>query len=494
MKRLFKATVILGGATVIATLVKIVNTKVLAIFLGPSGVGVFYQLVFFMQLMYIFTCFGIRMGVTKYLSELKAKKEHEGIRVIVLTCIAFLLIFSFLTSSMAFINAEIISEFLLGTSEYAHYVKIVALAIPVGVLMDFSQGILFGFRMVNSIAAFNIAESILCAMVFLPLVYFLGLDGATFSVITTYFIQLALLVFILKRYSEVPLSFNIFEWAKVKFSSIFHVIRYGAVNLIITLARDLALTVLFRRLIIFHLGIEANGIYSPAFGISIQLYLLVAVAMYGYSFSRISEAKDKSEIIQEVNHLIRTVLLIMGPVIFVLIGFRREIVLLLYTDKFLQVTPIMPIQYLGDFFKLLVLAISLPIHARADLKAMFFFEIGIYVTFYLLARTLIPTMGLMGTGWAYLLMYLIYFIVVTPYVMKKFHLKLEGKNIWIILTSFLLILAGSQLNLGLSGMIPATIVLLGVWAGVTLTREEWAFGLEKSKEYLGRAAQFARLR
>jgi O-antigen/teichoic acid export membrane protein len=490
MKRLFKATVILGSATIIANFVKIVNTKFLAIFLGPSGVGVFYQLVFFMQLAYLFTCFGTRMGVTKYLSELKTRQDHESIQVIVLTCIVFLLFFSFLTSTTAFLYAGAVSRFLFGTAEYANYIQIIVFAIPIGVLMDFGQGILFGFRMVNSIAAYNLSESILCAAVFLPLIYFLGLDGAIVSIITTYSIQLFLVIYIIKRYSAIPISFNIFKRVLIKFPAITKVIRYGAVSLIITFARDLSLTILFRKLIISHLGIEANGIYAPAFGISFQIWLLVAVAMYAYSFSRISEAKDNAEICMEVNHLIRTVLLIVGPIIFILIGFRSQVILLLYTGKFLPVTKIMPIQFLGDFFKLLVLSISLPIHARADLKAMFFYEIGIYLFFYLTAYTLIPSMGLMGTGWSYFLMYLVYFIVVTPYVVKKFHLRLERKNIWMMITSFLLLLIGSQLKMNLSGMFFVSIVLLAAWAVLSLTREEWEFGWRKSKEYLGKATQF----
>jgi PST family polysaccharide transporter len=486
MKKVFKATVILGGATVIGTFVKIVNTKVIAVFLGPAGVGIFYQLVFFGQLMYLSTSFGTKMGVAKYLSELRARDDHKGIRDIYRACNVSLVLLSILTSTLAFIFAGDISLFLFGTPQYTRYVRFVTVAVPLGVLMDFNHGVLYGFRMVNSIAAFNVTESVLTAAVFLPLVYFLGLNGAIVGIFTTYCIQLALLIFIIKRHSPVSLFLKFFKWAKIKFQSMTKVVRYGSVNLVITFFRDLVLTILFRRLIILHLGIEANGIYAPAYGISLQIFFLIQTAINAYSFSRISEVQDTAEISREVNHLIRTLLLIMVPIIFILIGFRRQVILLLYTDKFLPITAIMPVQFIGDFFKVLVLAISLPIHARADLKGMLSFETGIYLFFYLAARILIPSMGLAGTGWSYLSMYIIYFLVVTPYVVKKFHLRIEGKNIWIMLTSILLLLAGSSLKMSFSGTVLAGFVLLAVWAGVSLTREEWRFGLEKSREYIAR--------
>lgn len=493
MKQVFKATVILGGATMIATCVRVVNTKFIAIYLGPIGVGVFYQLVFFAQAMYMLTCFGTRMGVTKYLSELKSQQNYDAIRIIVRTCIVFLLILSFPVSLAVYIYAGVISRFLFDTSQYAHYIRFIALAIPIGTLMDFSQGILYGLRMVNRIALYNASESVFNAMALIPLIYFLGLKGAVTSIYTTYSIQLILLIIIIKRYSPVSISFNVFKWAQVNFRAISKVIRYGAVTLVITFSRELVLTILFRRFIILNLGIEANGIYSPAFGISYQLWLLVAFAVYAYSFSRISEAKDNAEIQMEVNNSVRTILLLMGPVIFILIGFRRQIVLLLYTAEFLPVTAVMPVQFIGDFFKLLVLSISLPIHARAHLKAMLFFEVGIYILFYFTAQSLISSMGLLGASWSYLILYLVYFIVVTPYVMKKFHFRLERKNVWIVVTSFLLLLTGCYLDLSFFRMVFVSIIILALWAGITLTRGEWKFGLEKSKEYIGKAGQYLKL-
>ncbi len=493
MKQVFKATVILGGATLIATFVRVVNTKFIAIFLGPVGVGVFYQIVYFAQTMYMLTCFGTRMGVTKYLSESKSQQDHDAVRTIVLTCIVFLLMISIPISFAVLIYAGAISRFLFDTPQYATYIRFVALAIPIGTLMDFSQGILYGLRMVNRIALYNATECIFNAMVLLPLIYFLGLKGAVTSIYTTYTIQFILLIIIIKRYSPIPISFNIFKWARIKFSSIGKVIHYGVVTLVITFSREIVLTILFRRLIIVNLGIEANGIYAPAFGISYQLWLLVVFAVYAYTFSRISEAKDNAEIQMEVNNSVRSILLLMGPVIFILIGFREQIVLLLYTYEFLPVVDVMPIQFIGDFFKLLVISISLPIHARAHLKAMLIFELGMYLFFYLTAQSLIPSMGLMGASWAYLLLYLVYFIVVTPYIMKKFHFRLEKINVWIMVTTFMLLLTGYYLDLSFFRTVLASIISLAVWAGITLTREEWKFGLEKSKEYIGKAGQYLKL-
>ena len=101
MKQLVKASVILLIAQVCAMAFKLVNTKFLAVFLEPFGLGIFNQIAFFYNWIRIVTTLGTRQGVTKYVSEYYANGKDEEIKSIIVTL--FCLLFCVLKLSEQFL-------------------------------------------------------------------------------------------------------------------------------------------------------------------------------------------------------------------------------------------------------------------------------------------------------------------------------------------------------------------------------------------------------
>ncbi len=482
MKQLAKASAVLGIAQVLGLFFKVVNTKFLAVFLGPYGVGIFNQIIFFYMWVTLFNSLGTRQGIVKYVSEYNAGGDYEEIKKIVVTLGGLLFALSLVVAVISYFFAARISFLLFASYEYTKLVALACLAIPQTILMSFYLSLIYAFRPIKQISFFIVAESALAVLLLVPMVYFFGLPGAVANIILLTSCQLLMVWWIYHRYCPVKVGlrdFRLFELAAIQ-----RVMNYGLVHLVVQVVQYLVLTILFRRLIITNLGIEANGIYSPAYGMSFQSMLIISATIYIYSFTKISEAKQLSEVRSEVSNLLRLGLLIMTPVFFVLISYRKFLIILLYTDKFLPVTQIMPIQFVGDFFRIIGLAVALPLLARANLKAMLGFDLSMYLIFYGLASVLVPKYGLTGAAVSYLTMYVLYLLAVLPYMRHYIGFRLEKKNYWLILLSFTVLIIAGRLDLGLAHLIPVTILLLGSWGMLSLTKEEKKYVREKMGEVL----------
>ena len=66
MKKLYKATAVMGIATVVAIMTGFIRAKLGALLLGPSGVGLFSQAMTFVQSGETICGLGIGVGITRY--------------------------------------------------------------------------------------------------------------------------------------------------------------------------------------------------------------------------------------------------------------------------------------------------------------------------------------------------------------------------------------------------------------------------------------------
>ena len=88
MKKLYKATAIMGVSTFVAMAIGILRAKFLAITLGPSGVGIFSQAITFFQSAETICGLGICLGITKYVSEMWQKRNIAEVKKTIMASFA----------------------------------------------------------------------------------------------------------------------------------------------------------------------------------------------------------------------------------------------------------------------------------------------------------------------------------------------------------------------------------------------------------------------
>src|SRR5205085_11250121 len=115
----FAATLVMGTASVVSALVGLVNSKILALYVGPVGIGVLAQLVNFNVLVIGLASLGLGDGIIKYVSEWQSGDEWDRLRSFLATVLFTLAVVSVLMSAVLAVFAPDISALLFDSRDYA---------------------------------------------------------------------------------------------------------------------------------------------------------------------------------------------------------------------------------------------------------------------------------------------------------------------------------------------------------------------------------------
>ena len=179
-----------GGSQIIVIILGIIKTKIIAIILGPSGVGISGIFQNIVELVRNATSFGINYSGVKKIAEASNNdsKYNISLNIIVLRR------WSFATGILGLIIMVIFSKYFSKSSfsDDAHIFDIIALSLVI-LLSSVSAGqiaLLQGLRKIKKMAWASILGALLGTLFTLPLYWIFGLGGIVYSMILNAFISL----------------------------------------------------------------------------------------------------------------------------------------------------------------------------------------------------------------------------------------------------------------------------------------------------------------
>jgi PST family polysaccharide transporter len=175
------------------------------------------------------------------------------------------------------------------------------------------------------------------------------------------------------------------------------------------------------------LGIEMNGIYQPIWALTMTYLTLVLSSMSAYSYPRLCELTTLRDITEELNGILRIALLLITPAMFLLLMARRPIIHILYSSNFLPATEYMPVQILGDFFKVLFWAMGMYLLPTKRLLGFIWLNLLQDILLVILAAALVTRYQLHGIAVSFALSYLIAFLALYVYSKKQI-----GLSMWVV--------------------------------------------------------------
>lgn len=186
--------------------------------------------------------------------------------------------------------------------------------------------------------------------------------------------------------------------------------------------------VLLRVLVNRELGLANVGYFQAAWTIA-NVYLgFIITAMAAEYYPRISAiAHDAPELNRQVNTQIRLMLMIATPVILLLMFLAPVVMSIMYAPEFGRATELLRWQLLGDILKIASWPIGFLLLAREAKRAFFLTELVWNVSFLVLAVTLIIPLGLKGLGLAYGCSYVLYFASTAWFSKRLTGHALEGR-------------------------------------------------------------------
>ena len=408
---LIKTSVLTGISTVIKLVSAFVINKVIALYIGPSGLAIVGQLQNFTSIITTFSNGAISSGIVKYTAEYQDIEEKKKIFS---SSIVISLICSLIISIFLFGFSDYLSELILKDIQYSSVFIIFGATIFLFALNMVLISILNGQKEIKKYVLVNIAGSIFSLVFTSILIMQLNLMGALYAMVlnqsVVFFVTLA---FVLKS-----------SWFKLEYflkgldkESLSKLSKYSLMAIVSALTVPVS-HLIIREYIGENLGWDSAGYWQGIWYISTMYLLLVTTTLSVYYLPRLSEIQDNKELRKEIfsgYKIIMPIVIVASLVIFLL---KEYVVLIAFSKNFMPMIDLFAWQLIGDVIKIASWLLAYLMLAKAMTKTYISLEILGSLSFVLLSIYFVDNYGLVGITYAYALNYFLYMFVMI-YIFRK---------------------------------------------------------------------------
>lgn len=203
-RSMLKATSTLAGAKLVAIFVSILRTKVLAVILGPSGMGAINLVVSSTDFTRILLSFGLESATARKAAEASATGAFETIDHAYRTSARTAIYVGSVAALVLFAISPLLAERLLGDGDRYWWFALGALSLVFTPLLGVQLAFLQGLRQTKALAACQILASLSGAGINVALVAAFGVIGGLFAMAPITLLSLAIHYRFLRHHLPVP--------------------------------------------------------------------------------------------------------------------------------------------------------------------------------------------------------------------------------------------------------------------------------------------------
>lgn len=450
-REIFKSSFLIGGSQIVNIIIGIIKNKVLALFLGPSGVGIMGVYVSVSSLVSSVSNMGINSSAVKQVAEADSLENKSRLnylikiirKLLLISGLSIVLIIVAFSKSIAILSfgKDFKNEFVFG-------IAIISLLVLFDNLSTGERGILQGLRKLRELAVGQILGASMGAALGILIIYFFNYKGIAYYLLAT-----SVSVYLISRIQVSQLKLGrddslMLEQTEQK-AEMKSLIGLGLAFLVTVLAGSIV-SYIERLLIIRSLGVEGVGIYQSAWGLVNMSFNLVLVAMATDFYPRLVAVSTDTKLINKtVNDQVEITLLAALPILLVIYVFCPFLLQIFYSSKFLSGNELTKWLAISCFFKVLCWPLGYIIIAKGK-KNLFMITSIIWEIIHI--PTIILCMnhwGLKGIGISYVLVYFLVTLgsTLVTFIYFKFTWSKEAlKSIFISLGIIIVLIC---LNAGL---------------------------------------------
>lgn len=458
-----KATSIFGGVQFFNILLQVLRSKFIALFLGPTGMGLIGLFTSTTGLISGISSFGLATSAVKDISTAKVSDDESKL-VYTTSLVRKLMFFTgILGVLITFIFSQYLSQITFGNKKFTISFLLLSITLLFFQLNNGNLLLLQGFRKLKYLAKANLYGNLISLVFSLPLLYYFKIDGIVPSIIIS-----SLITYYFSSFYEKKLGL---KTIKIPFKM---VIRQSSnmlkMGFLINLSGLLTLgaSYLVRIYVSKSGGVEQVGLYSAGFAIINTYFGLILTAMGTDYYPRLAAiSNNNNECKKLINQQAEIAILIMAPILVVFIIFIKPIIFLLYSTQFLAAYNMIIWASLGMFFKTVTWAMGFLLLAKSSSRIYFFSELA--SNFILLFFNLLgyKYFGLDGLGISFLVSYLVALIQVFILIKYNFNFDFEKDFIKIFtihlalaILCLLFLLFFSGISLYVLGVVPIFISII----------------------------------
>lgn len=403
-RRILTATSLLGGATAINLLISMARSKVVAIVLGPVGMGLMGVYLSIMGLALSLASCGLNYSGVRELAAAVGSGDVEMARR---TLLSFRQLSWFLALSGTFVLAALawpISLASFGDVGKAPAIVALSLTVAAGLGTSYFTTKIQAAGEVGRVAAMNVASALIGAAAAILCLVVWREAGVVPALLAGAGVQYAVSWWYARRLSlPEPV-------AETRGSSEIRgrLLQLGGLVMIIGL---MASAVMFavRSVVMQQLGPEAVGYFQSAFGLS-GMYAGYILGAMGTDFlPRLSAvSSDHDTVNQLVNEQTEVALLLGLPGVLGTILFAPLIIPFFYSAEFAAAVPVLQLMSVGVFGRLVSWPMSFVVIAKNEMRLSLIAESLSNAVHLAVVVVSLRWIGVAGTGWASILSYVVF--------------------------------------------------------------------------------------
>lgn len=414
-----KALSIFGGVEMIKIICSVIRSKLIAVWIGSIGVGLFGIYNTAIDLLNVIFQLGIRDSAVRDIAANNGTNANRTITIVRRWAIALGLLGLIATM----ILSPALSVITFDDNTHTIAFMTIAIIIFLSAIQNGELAILQGTQQLKRLAKASMWGVVIGVAISIPMFYFWGIDSVlpalvTYALATT----IATLSQRVKTSKPSPPITIRETFNKGK----------GFITLGIYLTVSAIVTNLVSFLFMAYLNNEGDtttvGYYNAGYTL-INKYvgiIFIAIAMEYYPrLSNVITSNNRTSIF--VAHEMSIALWVLLPVIAIFISAGQLIISLLYADEFLAATPFVIWAITGTVFRAISWCMAFVILARGDGKTFLFTESASAIICISLNIFSYHSYGLEGLGVAYLIWYILYTIIVGLVYFYRYKLRL-GKE------------------------------------------------------------------
>lgn len=412
----YKNTAVIALSSFVNILFSIIKNKVLAIYIGPTGLGRFGMLNDTMSFTATLALLGLSNSGVQAISEANTKGSEEVIKVynslsrfFISLALIFILIF--------IVIAPYISNYLVNDDYLTWPLRIVIFSLLFRVRSQVQNTLIVGLQKVRMLAKANIYNGLIVTAFSIPMAIIWKEQSIPYLIIIIPFVSWLISVTqVRKVLKELPKHRNRLSTKELK-----PIIYLGVATLYGGFLENIV-NLLMKGGIIRNFNESYLGYYHVAIGITMMYISFITSSISNDYYPRlVAKISEGREAVSEfVNQQIGISMHLIMPVLLAMLTFSEEIIVLLFSKEFLTANSLIVYSIAGTLLKVISWPIAYVFLAHRSTKQYLVTEfIGngshlvlVFVAFYLDSFIFL--------GIAYILHYVIYLVTI-GFMFKRFY-------------------------------------------------------------------------
>ena len=412
---ILKYTGIFGGVQGLNILIGLVRNKLIALLLGPSGMGLaslFNTTVTFLSQS---TNLGVAFSAVRHVSELYDRGEEEALVHYVKVVRGWSLLTALLGMLLCIVIGPFLSQTTFAWGNHSLHFMLLSPAVGMLAVTGGETAILKGVRRLGVLAGVQVLSVFAALLISVPVYYLWGETGIVPVIVL---MALATMIFTL-RY-----SYRIFP---LRLTGVHGILGEGMDMVRLGVAFTLAGIVgsASEMVIRSYLNVQGDldmlGLYNAGYMLTVTYAGMVFSAMETDYFPRLSGVQHDIQATNDtVNRQMEVSLLLISPMLAALIVSLPLLIPLLFSAQFLPVVEMAQVSALAMYLKVLTLPVAYITLARGRSLAYLFLETSYFAVFIVLVVVGYEMWGLFGTGVAVTLAHLFDYLMINGFAYKKY--------------------------------------------------------------------------